>query len=74
MAEREIKFHGLLMMVLVLSVVLLFSVLQALPPSDFQVHGQEDRAMPITASHHFVDVLGLLGIKSSGPSPPGAGH
>ncbi|EXC31624.1 hypothetical protein L484_008421 [Morus notabilis] len=73
MAKREIKFHGLLMMALVLSVVLLSSVVQARPPCDFQVHGQ-DHAMPITASQHLVDVVGLLAIKSTGPSPPGEGN
>ncbi|EXC31612.1 hypothetical protein L484_008409 [Morus notabilis] len=66
---REIKSHGLLMMALLLSVVLLFSVVQARPLCDVQVCGQDH-----AASHYFVDVLGLWGMKSSGPSPHGTGH
>ncbi|GMN20085.1 hypothetical protein TIFTF001_047054 [Ficus carica] len=62
MAREMIKSQVLLLMALVLSVVLLFSVVQARPLCDsFQAHD------------HW-DVLGLWGIKSSGPSPPGAGH
>lgn len=72
---RGLKPHCFLVPALVLiSFILLFSASQARPlcapnhvnePTDLS-HGG--------SAHYLIDILGLWGIKSSGPSPPGEGH
>ncbi|PON34787.1 hypothetical protein PanWU01x14_341340 [Parasponia andersonii] len=67
---RELKSVVLALIALVLSVVLMFSVVQGRPLCAPPV-----MVDPTGATHYVVDnVIGLWGIKSSGPSPPGAGH
>ena len=67
---REVKAVVLVLTTLVLSVVLMVSVVQGRPlcaPPHVMVDPR--------GAHYLVDdMLGLWGIKSTGPSGPGTGH